>query len=174
MARPEREVIVESESLLSGASIDHVELYVPDRAAAAAWYAWVFGLRAMKAHAHWATANGPLMMSADEGRSMLALFTGEPRRSEVRRSQPRLAFRVGGPAFLAFVARALEGPVYEPGGARLTTLTPIDHRGAFSVYFADPWGHLLEVTTYDWRHVVEHGDSDWIGESRQLQVLRGE
>jgi catechol 2,3-dioxygenase-like lactoylglutathione lyase family enzyme len=165
---------VEFESLLAGASIDHVELYVPDRAGAAAWYAWVFGLRPMAKHAGWATPMGPLMLSADGGRTMLALFSGEPRRSEIRRSQPRLAFRVDGSRFLAFVARALEGPVYAEDGARLTTLMPIDHRGAFSVYFADPWGHLLEVTTYDWRHVVEQGNPAWVGESRQLLALSGE
>lgn len=164
---------VQSESLLGDASLDHVELYVPDRAAAAAWYGWVFGLRPVAAHADWATPLGPLMLTADGGETMLALFTGEPRRSETRRSQPRVAFRVAGATFLAFVERALEGPVYAPDGARLATLTPVDHRGAFSVYFADPWGHLLEVTTYDWQLVVEQGNPAWIGESRQLLALRG-
>jgi catechol 2,3-dioxygenase-like lactoylglutathione lyase family enzyme len=164
---------VNPDSLLAGASIDHVELYVPDRAAAAAWYGWVFGLRPVAAHADWATPLGPLMLTADGGATMIALFTGDPRRADVRRSQPRVAFRVEGARFLAFAERALEGPIYAPDGTRLSTLTPVDHRGAFSVYFADPWGHLLEVTTYDWQHVVEQGRPEWIGDSRQLLALRG-
>jgi hypothetical protein len=34
-------------------------------------------------------------------------------------------------------------------------LTPRDHGQAFSVYFGDPWGHRLEVTTYDAGYVRE-------------------
>ena len=159
---------MDAESLLVGATLDHVELYVPDRSAAAAWYARVLGLQALASHAAWATEQGPLMISADGGQTMIALFTGAPVRPHARRSHPRVAFRVDGTSFLRFVGCALEGPVHDASGAPLDALTPIDHRGAFSVYFSDPWGHQLEVTTYDWRHVAERGDPGWLGASREL------
>ena len=156
-------------SLLSGSSIDHVELYVSDRLVAADWYGRVLGLRTVGAYAHWATELGPLMLSADEGRSMIALFSGAPCPSRSRRSHPRVAFRADGERFLAFVARAAEeGPVYDPEGAAMSALLPIDHGGAFSVYFSDPWGHQIEVTTYDWKYVVEHGEAAWVSASRAL------
>jgi len=59
-------------------------------------------------------------------------------------------------------------PVYDAAGVELASFTPVDHGGAFSVYFADLWGHLCELTTYDWRHVLAHGDPSWIGESKNL------
>ena len=155
-------------SLLAGAAIDHVEIFVPDRERAAAWYERVFGLRPVVAWTRWATARGPLMLSADEGRTMVALFVGEPCAERHGRSHHRVAFRVDGPAFLDFAARATEWPVYNTDGVALRHLTPVDHGGAFSLYFADPWGHLCEVTTYDWRHVATHGEPRWLTESRAL------
>ena len=29
----------------------------------------------------------------------------------------------------------------------------VDHQQAYSIYFVDPYGHLLEVTTYDYGEV---------------------
>jgi hypothetical protein len=29
----------------------------------------------------------------------------------------------------------------------------VDHETQIPVYFSDPWGHALEVTTYDHKHV---------------------
>lgn len=157
-----------SDSLVEGAQLDHVELFVPDREQAAAWYARVLGLQPMAALARWATPRGPLMLSADGGQSMVALFTGGPCGHRRERSHHRVAFRVSGPAFLAFVAAAPEGPVYDASGKPLASLSPMDHGGAFSVYFSDPWGYLCEVTTYDWRHVLAHGEPSWAGDSTQL------
>ena len=48
--------------------IDHVELFVPDRDEAAAWYRDVLGLEVVAAFAHWADdPAGPLMISPDGG-----------------------------------------------------------------------------------------------------------
>jgi catechol 2,3-dioxygenase-like lactoylglutathione lyase family enzyme len=152
----------------AGPQLDHVEIFVPDRELAAKWYEQVLGLRPVASLARWATPCGPLMLSADDGRSMVALFTGEPCDQRRERSHHRVAFRVNGPAFVTFVSVPLAAPVYDAAGERLGSLTPVDHGGAFSVYFADPWGHLCELTTYDWRHVLAHGDPSWIGESKSL------
>jgi hypothetical protein len=44
-----------------------------------------------------------------------------------------------------FVARLPELGLVEGGG----TARVVDHAGAWSVYFTDPFGHHLEVTTYE-------------------------
>ncbi len=126
-------------------TIDHVELFVPDRREAAAWYRRVLGLEIIPEHEDWAEhPEGPLMISSDGGRTMLALFTGEPQGSQTTAGFHRVAFRVGGAAFLAF-------------RDRLKDLEAVlrDHDKAWSLYFSDPWGHRLEVTTYDHAYVAE-------------------
>ena len=56
--------------------LDHVHIRVPDRAEAARWYAEHLGFEPVKAFDFWATGfeGGPLQISADGGRTMLALF----------------------------------------------------------------------------------------------------
>jgi catechol 2,3-dioxygenase-like lactoylglutathione lyase family enzyme len=128
------------------AQIDHVELFVPDRRAAAAWYAEVLGLAPIPGAEKWAAdPGGPLMISPDGGRTKLALFQGEPQGSRPTAGFHRVAFRVNGPDFLAFLGRAEQlGPGEGPLPVRV-----VDHETAFSAYFADPYGHRLEVTTYE-------------------------
>lgn len=59
--------------------IDHVELVVPGRYEAAAWYADVLGLSVIGELEAWADPPSyPLMGSSDGGRTMLALFHGTP------------------------------------------------------------------------------------------------
>jgi catechol 2,3-dioxygenase-like lactoylglutathione lyase family enzyme len=130
--------------------IDHVELLVPDRHEAAHWYERTLGLAVLPQHEDWgADPGGPLMISSSpSGNTMLALFTGEPRRSRPPAGFDRVAFRVDGPNFLAFLKHIKENPVSNDTGAEIRTLIPKDHRKAFSVYFNDPWGHRFEVTTY--------------------------
>ena len=120
---------------------DHIELFVPDRDAAVAWYhAWL-GFAPMPEHAAWA-AKGPIMLSCDECRTMLALFTGDAQGSVSPRGWRRLALRADAGEFLAFRARfAASGQVLRG---------PVDHEKAWSLYFNDPWGNPLEVTTYDY------------------------
>ena len=124
--------------------IDHIELHVPDRDAAVAWYGEWLGFKPMPEHAEWADA-GPLMMTNDSGSTMLALFAGEAAGCEPVRGWRRLAFRTDADSFWSFhqnfreSGQAIEGPV--------------DHDKAWSVYFDDPWGNGLEVTTYDYSAV---------------------
>ena len=58
--------------------IDHVELLVPNRREAAAWYFDILGLKASPEDEKWAEDNpgGPLMISSDGGNTSLALFQG--------------------------------------------------------------------------------------------------
>ena len=135
-----------SQPVAAGFEIDHVELFVPDRAAAAAWYAAVLWCAPVPGTEHWAAdPAGPLMISPDGGRTKLALFQGEPQGRRATAGFHRVAFRVDGPGFLAFVRRLRELGLRE--GASPPPV--VDHSTAFSVYFTDPYGHRLEVTTYD-------------------------
>lgn len=126
--------------------IDHVELFVPDRDAAATWYKEVLGLEPVPKAAAWAVdPGGPLMISSDGGRTMVALFKGEPQGTHPAVGFRRLAFRVDAAGFLAFAARAKTlGLGAGKGPARI-----VDHTTAFSIYFSDPYGNDLEVTTYE-------------------------
>src|SRR5205809_687185 len=120
--------------------IDHVELFVPDRHEAARWYEQTLGLRIVPELEFWANdPGGPLMIAA--GTTRLALFTGAPRSEGGFR---RVAFLVDGAAFLEFCRRL--------GGVGKV----IDQEKSWSIYFADPWGHRMEITTYDYDHVVQH------------------
>lgn len=132
--------------------IDHVELYVPDRHAAARWYAAVFGLSVVRDFEHWAITGGPLMVSSDGGNTKLALFTGDPKAAPCK----RIAFRVSGPDYLVFLQRLATQPLTHDSGAPLTPGHIVDHDKSWSIYFVDPWGNRFEVTTYDYAHVAEH------------------
>ncbi len=126
--------------------IDHVEVFVPDRDAAADWYGRVLGLSRVASAAAWAAdPAGPLMISSDDGHTMVALFTGTPQGTAAPIGFSRLAFRVDAPAFLAFVARWERSGVEDSG----VPLRVRDHATAFSAYFTDPYGNALEVTTYE-------------------------
>lgn len=136
--------------------IDHVELFVPDRREAARWYGETLGLDVLSQHEDWAEdPGGPLMISSDAGGTMLALFTGEPRGGRPTAGFHRVAFRVDGPGFFRFQEHAREHPVFDEAGREARDLKPRDHDKAFSFYFCDPWGHRLEVTTYDAAYVRE-------------------
>ncbi len=124
--------------------IDHIELFVPDRDAAVSWYGEWLGFQAMPEHAEWA-ADGPLMMTNDSGRSMLALFVGEAAGEREVAGWRRVAFRTDADSFWSFAER------YRQSGQPIEG--PVDHQKSWSVYFSDPWGNALEVTTYNYSAV---------------------
>ena len=80
------------------------------------------------------------MVSADGGRTKLALFVGEPPGGRATAGFHRVAFRLPAAAWSRFVSGLLEQGI----PARV-----VDHGTALSVYFDDPYGHHLEVTTYE-------------------------
>jgi catechol 2,3-dioxygenase-like lactoylglutathione lyase family enzyme len=135
-----------TESRVFSFTLDHVELFVPDRTQAAEWYGRVLGCRPVPGTEEWAShPQGPLMVSPDGGRTKLALFAGEPQGSRSTAGFHRVAFRLSGAEWLTFLARLPEHDLRE--GDR--TARVVDHGGAWSVYFTDPFGHHLEVTTYE-------------------------
>jgi catechol 2,3-dioxygenase-like lactoylglutathione lyase family enzyme len=131
-------------------ALDHVELLVPDRYEAAAWYEKVFGLEIVKAYEDWCEPNrGPLMVSSDGGQTMLALYRGEPQAENAEAGRRLVAFRVSGAQFLAFLDRAATVDLADGERLDLTRADATDRGHAMSVYLSDPWGNRFAVTTYD-------------------------
>jgi catechol 2,3-dioxygenase-like lactoylglutathione lyase family enzyme len=120
--------------------IDHVALTVRDVARSVAWYRDVLGLER-----HYEPTWGDFPAVVGAGTTALALFParapapGPPPGRDVL-SVRHIAFRVDREMF-GRAAAHLEAcgitPAFE------------DHTAAHSLYFADPDGHQLEITTYE-------------------------
>jgi catechol 2,3-dioxygenase-like lactoylglutathione lyase family enzyme len=137
--------------------IDHVELFVPDRYEAARWYERTLGLKVIPEYERWAQPEGgPLMIGTPHGGTKLALFSGKPRGDRETAGFHRVAFRVGGRGFLRFLDRLQEVAIFDEQGKQLGADAVVDHGQAFSIYFHDPYGHRLEITTYE-PEVVREG-----------------
>jgi catechol 2,3-dioxygenase-like lactoylglutathione lyase family enzyme len=131
--------------------IDHVEFFVPDRLEAAAWYQRVLGLEIVPEYRGWAAnPGGPLMISSDDGNTKLALFEGRPQATTPTAGFHRVAFRVGARDFIEFLQRLADQPLNDHHGRPVTPDAVLDHQQAYSIYFSDPYGHRLEVTTYEY------------------------
>ncbi len=128
-------------------SIDHVELLVPGQREAARWYKQTLGLSICREYEFWADAGGPLMISADGGTTSLALFEGT---SQNATTFGRVAFRVDGSEFLNVLDRLPDLELKNADGRRVTRSDAVDHDVSVSIYFRDPYGTPLEVTTYDY------------------------
>lgn len=133
--------------------IDHVELFVPDRYEAAKWYENVLGLQIVKPFEDWAGAGGPLMISSDNGGTMLALFEGQPQGQQQPIGIRRIAFRVSSHGFLQLLSRLDAVPVFDAEKQQVTKQDVVDHDKSWSIYFCDPYGNRLEITTYDYQLV---------------------
>lgn len=115
---------------LSG--IDHLHVFVVDRAAAQRWYEQVLGLTPLAALAHWATDGGPLTLANADGSIHLALFE-RPRQA----CRSTIAFGVGNSAWQAWRQHLDEMKL---------SYTSEDHGETVSMYFADPDGNPYEIT----------------------------
>jgi len=120
--------------------IDHVALAVRDVARSVAWYQRVLGLER-----RYQEAWGDMPAVVGIGTTSLALFpvgTGSPGAPPDRETlaMRHLAFRASGADFAA-ARKSLEA-----GGIAFEFQ---DHDIAHSIYFEDPDGHRLEITTYD-------------------------
>jgi catechol 2,3-dioxygenase-like lactoylglutathione lyase family enzyme len=133
--------------------LDHVHIRVPDRAEAARWYAKHLGFEPVGAYDFWASGfeGGPLQISADGGRTMLALFgTGEGH--PMVPQETGVAFSVDADAFMSF-ARSLPGEINNPSGERLQLAELLDFDMCWAFDLADPWGNQYELNCYDYDRV---------------------
>ena len=129
---------------------------MPDRWEAAGWYRRVLGLNIVREYEHWANdPKGPLMISSDAGSTKLALFEGLPQGSRETAGFHLVAFRVGATAFMRFVNSLADLDLVNHLGERVTSKSVVDHTAAFSIYFSDPYGHRLELTTYEYEQAKQ-------------------
>lgn len=120
--------------------IDHVAIAVRDVAASARWYQEVLGLRRLHEEV-W--GDFPAMVGA--GTTAIALFpvSGDPPKPRPDRdtlAMRHFAFRVSRRNFDAAKQRL--------AGLRIE-FHEQDHQIARSIYFSDPDGHEVELTTYE-------------------------
>jgi catechol 2,3-dioxygenase-like lactoylglutathione lyase family enzyme len=115
--------------------IDHIHVFVSDRAAARRWYADVLGFAVVPELEHWASDGGPLTIADATGAVHLALFErpARPHRSTI-------ALGVSREAFLAWEQHL--------GTSLGQAPDRVDHGAAWSVYFSDPDGNPYEITCY--------------------------
>jgi catechol 2,3-dioxygenase-like lactoylglutathione lyase family enzyme len=133
--------------------LDHVHIRVPDRAEAAAWYAQHLGFEPVTEYDFWATGidGGPLQISADGGKTMLALFQtneGHPMIAQ----QTGVAFSVDADDFISF-AHSLPVEIKNPLGQPLLPNDIIDFDMCWAFELADPWGNQYELNCYDYGRV---------------------
>ena len=121
--------------------IDHIHVFVADRAAAERWYADVLGFTRMTEFESWATPNGPLMIEDPSGSIQLALFEkpAQPCRSTI-------AFAADAEQFFAWRRHLAKALGREP--------EPVDHGKSWSMYFNDPDDNPYEITSYDYDEVA--------------------
>jgi catechol 2,3-dioxygenase-like lactoylglutathione lyase family enzyme len=120
------------------AHIDHVAIAVTDVQRSIDWYRDVLGME--RRHLEWGTE--PAMVCA--GATCIALFAIEGE-TEPAPGRNAIAMR-----HLAFsVDRAGFERAQEELGERRIDFEFMDHEIAHSIYFADPDGHRLEITTYE-------------------------
>jgi catechol 2,3-dioxygenase-like lactoylglutathione lyase family enzyme len=133
--------------------LDHVHIYVPDRAAAARWYADHLGFEPVDEYAFWAVGfeGGPLQISADGGSTTLALFEAGDGHPMIRQENG-VAFSVDADTFVAF-ARSLPCGIDNPRGEPLTLVDLLDFDLCWAFDLADPWGNQYELNCYDYERV---------------------
>jgi catechol-2,3-dioxygenase len=120
--------------------IDHLHVYVSDRAEAEHWYASVLGFRRVEELLFWAADNGPLTMENPQHTVHLALFE--------RKNHPGnsvIAFGVDGESFLEWKTYLQHQGL---------DLRISDHQIMYSMYFSDPYGNLHEITSADYKIIV--------------------
>lgn len=121
--------------------IDHVHIYVSDRAQAAAWFEDVLGFQVEESLRAWATDGGPLTIGDEAGNIHIALFE----RTE-RVPSTAVAFGTDAENFLTWKALLEDRGLLDQCS---------DHTLAWSLYFRDPDDNVYEITTYEHDLVAE-------------------
>ncbi len=119
-------------------NIDHVHVFVSDRATSEAWYKRVLGFDRVPEYEAWAKDGGPLTVQNSLGTVHIALFerAAQPCRSTI-------AFGVGAAEFLEW-KRHLTQSLSQPPKLE-------DHDHSLSLYFRDLDGNPFEITTYEYQ-----------------------
>ncbi len=130
-------------------SLDHVHLVVPDRAQAARWYQDQLGFEVVAEYELWTRVEGgPLHLSADGGRSGIALFQLGHGHTQTT-LEKGAAFRVDAEHFIAFARSLGSTEVRDMSGQALDRGAVIDFDLCYAYDFQDPWGNRFELNCYE-------------------------
>ena len=128
-------------------AIDHIEIYVEDKEKTVKWYDEIFGFKVISELEFWSQNDGgPLFIGNLDNNIKVALFKGN---KDNDGSISRIAFRVSGKDFISFLDRLSTIPVFSLG-KKIEKHNVIDHEISYSIYFNDPDGNKLELTSYDY------------------------
>ncbi len=130
-----------------------MHIRVPDRAEAARWYREHLGFEPVESFEFWASGfeGGPLQISADGGRTMLALFEASEGHPLVPQ-RTGVAFTVDADAFIDF-ARSLPCGIHNAAGGRLELADLIDYDLCWAFDLVDPWENHYELNCYEYELV---------------------
>jgi len=146
-------------SIVTG--VDHVELFVSDWDDAREWYERVLGYTADEPFERWWRTNeGPLVLSAGDSATKLALFEREGATRGASVSPHRIAFRTDADGFFAFRDRLETLELTDRDGDPVTPDDVVDHALSYSIYFTDLDGNRLELTTNQHGAVSRRLDGD--------------
>ena len=115
-------------------AIDHIHIYVKDRAAAVKWYKEVMGFTPLEQFLFWAKNGGPLTIANDTRTIHLALFE-----NKTPSSPTTTAFSTSAAEFIAWIKHLKRHGIQT---------APIDHDLTFSLYFTDPDNNKFEITSF--------------------------
>lgn len=147
--------------------LDHVHIRVPDRAAAVAWYREHLGFEPVEEFEFWATGfdGGPVQISADDGKTTLALFQAGDDHPMVLQ-ETGVAFSVDAETFAQFT-RSLPGEINSAYGRPLVPNDVLDFDLCWAYGLADPWGNQYELNCYEYDRIkTELIDADGIEPTR--------
>jgi len=133
--------------------VDHVHVFVSDRAASEQWYAKVMGLRRVKELEFWAADGGPLTIANPSGTIHLALFE-----RPADRCRSTIALAADAAQFAEWHAHLSE--------SLARPIDPVDHQLSWSLYFSDPDGNPFEITSYDYAALASKL-SEQVGDSER-------
>ncbi len=133
--------------------LDHVHIRVPNRAEAVDWYCEHLGFEPVAEYDFWATGfeGGPVQISADGGKTMLALFEASEGHPMIAQ-ETGVAFSVDFETFAVF-ARSLPGAINRPDGEPLRANDIVDFDMCWGYSLADPWGNQYDVDCYEYARV---------------------
>ncbi len=133
-------------------TLDHMHLLVPDRQEAARWYQENLGFEIVGEYAAWAELEGgPLHISADGGKSAIALF--ERGQHPDFKVETWVAFRVSADPFVTFADELASKSIQDGDGKPLERESVVDHDLCYAYYFRDPYGNRFELDCYDYDRV---------------------
>lgn len=138
--------------------IDHIEVNVPDRYEAVAWYEQTLGLELLTDPVFiWAAQlpNGPVFVGNPTRSVLVSLFEGEPLGDREPIGQLQTCFNVDAKTFLQFMDLLPELDLRDRFGNSVSQALISDHRTGWAFYFTDPWGNRYELNTWEYAVVAE-------------------